>query len=287
MRDAFHLTHIVYVPNDGRGDGIVAEEIVEYLNTTSPWPSQERRDNLTGRSAPYEENDFWGFIYSCILRGHTSLASTVLKTLLLHPSGVLKRLTQNCLDIITSLPRSHSPAYTYESDFLHAIRQWRSRISALLARLDMEMDDFQDEITDLDAQGSASSADGADSDIANACADERFTWEAGFKCLLMLLLGDVNSIIDAAEDGWKSALSAWALLVRPGLKRDDLPDAMQGIVERLPPDATLFREALAVALLSGDVPKVVRLAAEHDTWLAAHLCDMMDKLGLLIESDLM
>jgi hypothetical protein len=42
----------------------VSEELVDYLNTTSPWPSAERREALTGMAAPYQHADFWGFIYS-------------------------------------------------------------------------------------------------------------------------------------------------------------------------------------------------------------------------------
>jgi nuclear pore complex protein Nup85 len=43
----------------------------------------------------------------------------------------------------------------------------------------------------------------------------------------------------------------------------------------------VFKEAISVALISGDVPKVLRLASETDTWLSAHLCDLFSKLGLL------
>lgn len=64
LRDTFHLAHLVYVPVDGRGDGIASEEIVDWLNTTSPFPSSERRDNLSTMAAPYEDDDFWPFVYS-------------------------------------------------------------------------------------------------------------------------------------------------------------------------------------------------------------------------------
>lgn len=56
---------------------------------------------------------------------------------------------------------------------------------------------------------------------------------------------------------------------------------IQTITSSLPADQTLFKEAISVALISGDVPKVLRLASETDTWLSAHLCDLFSKLGLL------
>jgi nuclear pore complex protein Nup85 len=64
LRDIFHLAHIIYVPIDGRGDGIASEEVVDWLNSTSPYPSSDRQDYLSGMAAPYEDDDFWGFIYS-------------------------------------------------------------------------------------------------------------------------------------------------------------------------------------------------------------------------------
>lgn len=92
-------------------------------------------------------------------------------------------------------------------------------MTALLARLDMDMDEFQEEIEAQEDEG-----DNADESM-EACADERFEWQAGFGALLKILSGDVAAITDASEDGWRSALTAWCLLVRPGLKRDDLPYA--------------------------------------------------------------
>lgn len=190
----------------------MSEEVVDWINTTSPWPSAERRDLLTSMSAPYENGDFWGFIYSCILRGHFHLATSILKSLLSHPSTVLVRLTQSCLDLLAGVPRSNSPAFHYESAFTNALRAWRTKLTGLVARLDIEMDEFQEEIQSLE--------DDADAD---ACQDERYDWQAGFKCMLMLLAGDVSTVLDASEEGWRSALCAWCLLVRPSLRRDDLP----------------------------------------------------------------
>lgn len=81
------------------------------------------------------------------------------------------------------------------------------------------MDEYQEEI---EAQERESGGDDND-DSMEACAEERLGWEAGFNGLLKLLVGDTGAIADASEDGWRSALAAWCLLVRPGLKRDDLP----------------------------------------------------------------
>lgn len=154
--------------------------------------------------------------YRCVLRGHFELASSILSTLTNHPSTALKRLTQSCLDLLSEVPRSTSHIYAYESNFLSAFRKWRSQVSAIIARLEVEMDEFQEEIEEQEREENGD-------DNLDACADERLSWQAGFSLLLRILVGDVEVIADASEDGWRSALSAWCLLVRPGLKRDDLP----------------------------------------------------------------
>lgn len=38
---------------------------------------------------------------------------------------------------------------------------------------------------------------------------------------------------------------------------------------------------MSLALIGGDIAKVLRLASEQDMWLSAHLCDLFAKLGLL------
>lgn len=60
-----------------------------------------------------------------------------------------------------------------------------------------------------------------------------------------------------------------------------ISESIQAVVSSLPPDATLFKESMSVALLSGDIARALRLASEADTWLVTHLCDMFAKVGLL------
>ena len=63
-----------------------------------------------------------------------------------------------------------------------------------------------------------------------------------------------------------------------------LREIIQSIIAKLPPDQTLPKESLSIALLSGDIARVLRLAAESDTWFVTHLCDLYHKLGLLADS---
>lgn len=52
--------------------------------------------------------------------------------------------------------------------------------------------------------------------------DERFDWEAGFRCLFELLTGDEKRVLEASED-WREALGAWGVWVNAGGRREDIP----------------------------------------------------------------
>jgi nuclear pore complex protein Nup85 len=51
----------------------------------------------------------------------------------------------------------------------------------------------------------------------------------------------------------------------------------------MPLDTTLPEESIFAAFFSGQIGEAVKRANEFDIWLAAHLVDMMQPLGLLIE----
>lgn len=81
---------------------------------------------------------------------------------------------------------------------------------------------------------------------------------------------------------WKEALGAWGVWVRPALKRDDLPDTIRTIAAGpLALDRELGEDAVMEALLSGDITQVIVSMNKLSIWLATHLTDLMEKLGLI------
>jgi nuclear pore complex protein Nup85 len=62
-------------------------------------------------------------------------------------------------------------------------------------------------------------------------------------------------------------------------------DVVASILESLPRDPTLSEENLFAAFFSDQIGEVIKCANEIDIWLAAHLADMMQPLGLLVESE--
>lgn len=55
------------------------------------------------------------------------------------------------------------------------------------------------------------------------------------------------------------------------------------ILQDLPLDSTLPEEHIFAALFKGQVGEVIKRANDLDIWLAAHLADMMQPLGLLMD----
>jgi hypothetical protein len=51
------------------------------------------------------------------------------------------------------------------------------------------------------------------------------------------------------------------------------------------PDLTDLEDSIHYALISRQYVTALEAAVEHDSWLAAHLADIMHELGLLKESD--
>jgi len=62
MTDVFSLFILVHAPADGRGDGIVAEEILDWVNRTNPQPPKEEGEELSAMRVPYEHVNFWPYI---------------------------------------------------------------------------------------------------------------------------------------------------------------------------------------------------------------------------------
>jgi nuclear pore complex protein Nup85 len=127
--------------------------------------------------------------------------------------------------------------------------------------------------------GSTASSKGLDE-----LEDERLELEAQFRCLLEVMAGVQERVFEACDD-WREALGAWGILIQPALKRDDVPETMQIVLKSFPIDTTLPHEAILAALAQGEVVKACQLAENLDPWLAAHMTDLLDRVGVLDDQD--
>lgn len=169
-------------------------------------PTTEQGQQIAQTSPSYDHPEFWDYLFRCVLRGFYTTAATVLQSY--HAPGVsptLQNIASETSQILKSLPRS--TGYTTEPAFFSAHRHWHTSVRVFLSGLQRKMNAVQSELT---------------SSGHEHAEEERLELEAQFRCLLELLCGVQDRILEFSEN-WVEALCAWGTLVQPAMKRDDLP----------------------------------------------------------------
>jgi nuclear pore complex protein Nup85 len=199
-----------------------------------------------------------------LLRGYLPSATQLILTLASHPSPPLSRLAPRISSLLESYPRSSSASYSTERAFLTAHATWRSQFRTVARTLGGSGWSREGEWEEFDGEGVA--------------------LEDRVKEMLDILEGNEAQILAESAD-WREAVGAWGLWVRPGLKRDDLPETIQHIVAQLPeetrPDESTAEDSVQLALLQGKITHAITLAYPFSIWLVTHLTDLLDKLSLL------
>ncbi|ORY69411.1 Nup85 nucleoporin-domain-containing protein [Leucosporidium creatinivorum] len=261
LHSILSLTQLLYLPNDGRGDGLVGEELLDWVNTVDRAPSAEEGEELADLSRPWEHPNFWPYLHRCILRAHLLSSSTLLSLLASsHPSPILRDLATLATDLLNTFPRS--TAFRTEAEFLHKLRIWKAEANKSEKRAE-----------ELFAAAEEDEVLGADDDL-------RLDFETSFRCLFELLNGSESRVLEVAED-WREALGAWGVWVNPGGRREGVPATLQLITKSHPVDSTLPSEAVQSSLILGDVPRALQQSNLLSTWLVAHLSDLLYHLGVL------
>ncbi|POV99989.1 hypothetical protein PSTT_13409, partial [Puccinia striiformis] len=199
MIDIFSLFVLVHIPADGRGDGIVVEEILDWVNRTNPQPPKEEGEELSAMNIPYEHVNYWPYIQACVIRGHLTQASALLKPYTKTHNPTLNQLMTVLISLIKSTPRSTS--FNQELEFNKAVEKFRENVERSLITLESEMNIiFENE----------------------RIKSENNSHDSVYKILLEILSGDQSRISETCYD-WQEALGAHLLWVDPFCKRDDLP----------------------------------------------------------------
>ncbi|PLW21729.1 hypothetical protein PCANC_02875 [Puccinia coronata f. sp. avenae] len=266
MTDILSLFVLVHVPTDGRGDGIVAEEILDWVNRSNPQPPKEEGEELSAMTTPYEHVNFWPYIHACVIRGHLTQASALLKSYTKTHNPTLNQLMTVTLSLIKSAPRSTS--FDRELDFNMAMGKFREAVERSLMTLESEMNIiFENERNRGDTESAFDE-------------DDLIHFQASYKILLEILYGDQDRISEACYD-WQEALGAHLLWVDPTSKRDDLPIVMKKITAEWPIDQTSQLDLAMSSILNGDINSLLQAAWKMDKWLICHLTDLVEKLGIL------
>ncbi|TIB15165.1 hypothetical protein E3P92_01744 [Wallemia ichthyophaga] len=243
------FSHLLYFPIDGRGEGIVAEEILDWINTIDIAPTTEEGLEITSSNTPHLHHNFWPYIYKSIIRGFHKTATQPLHSLLSHPTKSISSTAERLISLLYTFPRSTT--YQFELDYLAAHRSWRDEAKRSLSSI-ADLSQYADEFTKY-----------VFDDITLA---------------LQLLCGKKDKIFQVADD-WRECLAAFGLFVVPSLRRDDIPSVIEEIFNQLPLDTTLPDQCIEAALATADTTKAITLSNEFDPWLVAHLTDLLDKIG--------
>ncbi|TNY21129.1 Biotin/lipoyl attachment:Carbamoyl-phosphate synthase subunit L [Rhodotorula diobovata] len=257
MHGVLALAEILYFPSDGLGEGLVGEELLDWVNTIDPAPSNDEGAELLALASPWDSNAFFPYLSRCVLRGHLSSAAALLSLVQAqHPNGTLQALAEHLSALVASHPRS--TAFRTESAFVVALRQWRAQtLSPLKARIDSLL----------------SSRDAQD-------------WAPCLRPLVALLASTTPSAAQGAiaslgAEDWRESLAAHCLWAAPtSLRRADLPPLVEALTRAQPVDASLPAERAHAALLKGDVPEVLKALTGGFAWAAAHLGDLLAHLHL-------
>ncbi|KAK0554823.1 hypothetical protein OC846_001926 [Tilletia horrida] len=263
MRSILHLAETFYLPADGLGDGVVGEALIHWLNHSKPGPANDIAEDFMTAATPYYNQEFLPFINKCILRGSFAVAATLLTKFEDH-HPIVQQLAAETAQLITTIPRSST--YADARQFLSQRQKWTERAKVLKSSLQAEFDDFE--------------ADRARDGNESEGSDERLDLEVGFTILLETLAGGSDRILDGS-DSWQEALAAWGLLVQPGMTREDVPYIVSTIFERCAVTDSTADEVQA-ALARGEPAQAAVLTRKVDPWLAAHLIDLFDRVGLLL-----
>ncbi|KAK8869665.1 hypothetical protein IAR55_000233 [Kwoniella newhampshirensis] len=256
-----NLAEILYFPTDGKGEGFVGEELLDWVNDVDPAPDNSQGNDIMSTKNPWEHPSFWPYISRCILRGFHLPVASFLRTLSSHPHQPISKLATILAQHLAVFPRSSEERWRVDLEFLQAHKLWLAK--------------FRAEFTNF-VGGKARGKWFGEPKWA--------TWEVDFRTVVELMEGKPNRILEEAAD-WREALGAWGVLVDVDMRRDHLPEIMTIILDKIPVDSTLLEDSIQSALCSADIVKALMGCYDFDVWLAAHLGDLLDKLELIPDDE--
>ncbi|KAI0294307.1 Nup85 nucleoporin-domain-containing protein [Multifurca ochricompacta] len=247
---------VLYLPEAGFDDAPVGEELMEWLNTHFIEPSSEEGDHLSSQDKPWQDDTFWPYLTRSVLRGFSKAPVFLLETLSRHPSEHLQNLVNYLSPLLSSHPRILQ--FSTEREFVVALRRWKERVKTLRLELDQVPEEERE--------------------------DDFENWWKPLSNIVGILEGRLeiiqNICIDLNAD-WKEVCATWSIFVNHRLRRQDLPEVVNQVLESMPPDPTDLEDMIHVALFRGEIMEALSHAAKLDIWLAAHWIDLMEHLDLL------
>lgn len=240
--ETLQLVQTIYAPHGGQIDGLVGEQLLQWLNTSHTVPATAELLRLSALPEPWSDPDFWPTLNKCILRGLTTTAIEFLRRAASsHPSPTLRVfIRDSLLPVFEVHPRSSE--FQRESGFVVAHARWRERVAEVRVAFDKAVD----------------------GDTGEGDEDE---WSRWIDELLGVLEGDAGVVFalcsEAVEDGWgfREVIGVWGIWVDVGLKRTHLAKVVERVIEEMPPDPTVPVQELHRAILAMEELEVSDVSA--------------------------
>ncbi|KAF9642653.1 hypothetical protein BDM02DRAFT_3105390 [Thelephora ganbajun] len=257
------LFQTLYLPDPDVEHAPVGDELMEWLNTHFIEPSTEEGDVLSRLESAWEGEGFWEYLTRTALRGLTKATVFFLKLLSSsHPSSYLQSLSDSLIPILEDQP--HLQQFKTEREFTLAHHRWKNQVKALRVELHHVPEDEETRF------------DGWDN------------WWDRLSDIVAVLEGREDVLMRVVQDlggGWKEVCAAWGVFVDPRLRRQELPEVVERVIDVIPYDPTDLEDIIHAQLLTGEVAKALVSAEKLDVWLSCHLADVMNALGLLQEAE--
>ncbi|KAF7370621.1 Nuclear pore complex protein Nup85 [Mycena sanguinolenta] len=249
---------VLYLPEPGYEEAPVGEELMEWLNIHFIEPSTEEGDHLSSLKSPWEDETFWPYLTRATLRGLSKASVFFFKMLSGHPSEDLQHFAETMTSIVSSQPRLQN--FAAERDFAYASRRWKDKVKSL--RVDMDQVPEPDRLDSFD------------------------NWWDRLSDIVGILEGRgevVQRVCVELGADWKEVCAAWGVFVDPRLRRQDLPDVVDRVLDEMPPDPTQLEDMVHTALFAGKPVDALLHASQLDQWLSAHLADIMEPLSMIAD----
>ncbi|GAA5915205.1 uncharacterized protein JCM6883_001767 [Sporobolomyces salmoneus] len=288
MHSILSLTEILYFPSDGLGDGVVAEELLDWLNVVDRAPSTEEGSELSTLSQPWTSPLFFPYLTRCLLRGHSSPISALLSLFIeSHPSNTVREIGKSFLGLFEGYPRSIR--YSTEMEFRMGLKGFKGRARQVLGEVEKLYEELREGASEVNFE---------DEEFEELILD----FNTLFSILtLSTTTNDEETALEVLKDQcetWQEYLISYLIYYAPLSTRQDLSTILSTVVlnsGQFSVDQTLLEEKVQERLFRGDITGLLKTLVTTDEgdeeeeegkgggewlWLATHLIDLLFHLNL-------
>ncbi|KAI9502128.1 nucleoporin Nup85-like protein [Coemansia spiralis] len=260
MHAVWHLLEIIYLTTNTHGlNSSIVPHFMGWLNFNFPAPLAEEGQKIVDSSSTADalaaNADLWPYLKKLALRGHVSILANMLERL--APSKLLSAAAARWARDIARVSRDMPLGSDEETagSFNARWRQWNA-----------ELQNVATAIRNLISEDEGSTSNDAALESLYNIVD--------------VMRGDVDAISIQGQI-WQDIMGAVLLYNEPTAQVDRLPALVGVVVEQFQTSEFSVLDNALVALLNHDLPEFLVYCNQIESWLSAHLADIMDHISIL------